>query len=175
MGGWLLGDTRQKVGHHDEKERWWAEHGVGLERVCLETGDYMNPADHTVTVDTKRGIAEVVGNVGRDHARFVRECDRAAASGLRLVVLVEEGVEYNDRSKLEQWRPVPCRGRCSWVQMPCPRTMRCKWFRRKPLQGSTVRRIIRTLERDHGVTFVFCDPDKAAQTVCDILGVDYDP
>lgn len=56
---------------------------------ALPFGDYMLEGSN-ISIDTKQDVQEVAGNIGRDHARFVRECDRARAEGYRLVILVEE-------------------------------------------------------------------------------------
>ena len=92
-------DTRQQLGKHNAKNRWFAEHGVETVAVKLDAGDYAY-ASSNILIDTKKDVDELSMDVGKDHARFVREIDRAAAMGCRLVILIEQHPEYNDRENL---------------------------------------------------------------------------
>ena len=48
------------------------------------------PRTYNVTVDTKKDIQELVGNVcGKQHARFRDECILAQNNGIKLYVLVQ--------------------------------------------------------------------------------------
>lgn len=171
----IFEDTRQQVAHSDKhvtKHRWWAAHGVEVERVKLDAGDYMAEGSN-VLVDTKRSIAEVAMDVGRDHRRFARELDRAAAAGCRLVVLVEVAGPYHELEDVCRWTAVPCT-RCERRRMAAcdlRGSMRCQRFRSKPMQGPTVYRIMRALERDHGCRFELVHPAHSAQRICELLGV----
>lgn len=100
----LYEDTRNKIGRHKLKNQWFAAHGIEVERRKLDFGDYARTDDFSnIVIDTKQDMQEVAGNVGHDHARFVRECDRAAEAGYRLYILVEEHPEYADRDLLATW------------------------------------------------------------------------
>lgn len=170
----LLIDTRQKRGKHVNIDRWLDAHGVTYEYRALPTGDYER-ADGTsnVLVDTKRGLDEVASNVGRDHARFVRELDRARDAGCRLVVLIEACAPYMTMGAIARWRPQPCR-RCRLRGSACDPASggRCARFKRKPMQGPTLLRIMRSLERDHGCRFELCHPARSAARICELLGLE---
>lgn len=170
MGSLVFCDTRQQRGKHNHVNAWMAEHGVRAVSMMLETGDYSAPGSN-VLVDTKKDVQEVAGNVGRDHARFVRECDRARDSGYRLIVLVEERPEYNDRDKLFRWVPYTCR-RCRKCN-PL-RSNGCTRYRAKPMCGPAVARIIHGIEENHAVRFEFCRKRDTARRICEILGIEYD-
>ena len=108
----ILEDTRQQAGKHENKARWFARHGVEVERRKLDFGDYMDASGSSnVAVDTKRSIDEVAMDCGRDHARFVREMERAKAAGCRLVVLIEVGHPYKRVSDINGWVSGACK-RC---------------------------------------------------------------
>lgn len=167
----IVEDTRQQARKHNNIEKWMAAHGVDFapRAVALPFGDYMLEGSN-ISIDTKKDVQEVAGNIGRDHARFVRECDRASAEGYRLIILVEEHPEYADRSKLHGWVCYVCR-RC---RMCNPlRDKGCKKYRSKPMSGPTVARIIGRLEEDHGVRFEFCAKRDTARRICELLGVNY--
>lgn len=167
-------DSRQKVGKHERKRLWFESHGIEVARRKLDTGDYER-ADgaSNVLIDTKRSLDEVAMDVGRDHARFVRELDRARDAGCRLVVLIECGAPYRELDDVARWYPQPCRKcqyRSSWCE---PRTHgRCGRFKRKPMQGTTLLSIMRTLERTHGCRFEIVHPAHAARRICELLGVE---
>lgn len=164
----LICDSRQKRGLHNHVNAWLAVHGVPTVTRKLDFGDY-SYGPSNVYVDTKKDVQELAGNVGREHARFVRELDRAAAAGCRLVVLVEEHPEYADRSRMDGWRPLPCR-RCRLCD---PARDRCRRHRFKPMQGATVAKIITRLESEHGARFEFCRRQDTARRICELLGVPY--
>lgn len=135
---------------------------------ALPFGDYMVDGSN-VAVDTKYSIDELVMDVGRDHARFVRECVRAQEAGYKLVILVEAGRRYNDRGHIWRWKSGVCRRcrKCDPFRDRCHR-------RFKPMQGPTLAKIMMTLERKYNVAFEFCDKRSTGRRICELLGVTYD-
>jgi hypothetical protein len=174
----LIEDTRQQLAggdKHAAKHRWWSAHGIVVVRQKLEFGDYMAADGHSnISVDTKRNLDEVAGNVGRDHDRVAREMDRARDAGFRLVFLVEQR-GYRDVWDVARWLPQPCR-RCQARRMgECdPRaSMRCANHKRKPMQGAQVARTMDAMARDHGCIWLFSDPASSGRIICELLGVCY--
>ena len=146
-----------------------AVHGVDFrprER-ALPFGDYVSDNGGNVAVDTKYDVQELVMDVGRDHARFVRECERARAAGFRLVVLVESSERYNLPGQLEKWVSKVCR-----MCRACTpsKNARCMRHRTKPMQGDTLVKVLRTMERNHGVRFEFVSKRNCARRICELLG-----
>ena len=176
----IIEDTRQQQRHgdkHANKHAWWGAHGVDVERRKVDFGDYIR-ADgaSNISVDTKRSLDELAGNVGRDHARFVRELERAREAGWRLVVMVEVGYPYRELEDVNRWSPFVCK-RCRFYRDRTCRphsSERCRAFRAKPMQGPTLYKMLRTLEREHGVIFELCAPSRSAERICDILGVGHE-
>lgn len=163
-------DTRQQLGKHNAKNRWFAEHDVETVAVKLDAGDYAY-APSNILIDTKKDVDELSMDCGKDHARFVREMDRAAASGCRLVILVEQHPEFNDREKLRSWKGYVCR--------KCRRCDpnggdRCRTRKYTPMHGARLAKILDKLEENHGAKFVFCSKSKSAQVICDMMGIPYD-
>lgn len=172
----IVEDTRQQVSKHDHVREWMRGHGVEFwpRARALPFGDYVAENEDgtpygNISVDTKKDIQELVMDVGRDHERFRRECERARASGYRLVVLVESAGRYRDRGQLSKWVSDVCR-RCRRCQ---PSTSdRCVRYRSKPMQGKALAEIISTMERRYGVRFEFVSKREAARRICEILGVE---
>lgn len=167
----VLVDTRQQKGKHDHKNAWFSDHGVQTCSMKLDFGDYQRPG-FNISVDTKKDIQELVMDVGRDHARFVRECERARAAGYKLVVLVESNTKYNDRDQLAKWKSSVCARMCPHRYSCRPAAIKGRRCRRgnKPMQGDTLVKILDSMERNHGVQFLFTTKHDAARCICEILG-----
>ena len=162
-------DSRQQQGKHTHIATWMEAHGVAFEQRsrALPFGDYVSDNGSNVAVDTKKDVQELVMDVGRDHDRFVRECERASDAGFRLVVLVESSARYNDRAELARWVSDVCR-RCRRCD---PRfSAGCPAKRSKPMQGSTLAKILDAMERRHGVRFEFVSKARCARRICELLG-----
>ena len=165
-------DSRQKVGKHDAKHAWFESHGIEVVRKKLDAGDYATDQSN-ILVDTKRGLAEVAMNVGRDHKRFAREMERARDAGCRLVILVEVGAPYRTTQDVSRWVNDACK-RCDWYRrLTCDPAAsgRCRRYRTKPMRGTTVARIIQSMETDYGCRFEYVNPRYAARRICELLGV----
>ena len=165
----VIEDTRQQREKHEHIKMWMEAHGVAFDQRsrALPFGDYVSDNGSNVVIDTKKDVQELAMDVGRDHDRFVRECDKARAAGFRLVVLVESSSRYNDRSQLSKW--------VSKVCLMCRRCRpseqgRCKKYRTRPMQGQTLVKILDALELRHGVRFEFVSKARCAQRICELLG-----
>lgn len=167
----LYADTRQQSGKHVHVDRWFEEHGVEFEYKKLDFGDYMvDGLKSNYSVDTKQDMQELAGNLGRAHDRFARECERAAAAGCRLVILVEQHPEYNERALVDSWTSGVCL-RCRRCN-PREKGSRCVKYRCKPMQGPQLARIMATMERKYGVRFEFCSRKDTAKRICELLGIE---
>ena len=172
-------DTRQQAGKHNGKHAWWSSHGIEIVRKKLDFGDYMTDASN-VSVDTKRSIMEVAANVGRDHDRVVREVERARQEGYRLIFLIEASSgskPYECVEDLATWTNQACRRCIHYRTSVCTPSevhrFRCIAGHPKPIQGGTMVKIMRAMEREHGCVFEFCAPAGSARRICELLGVDH--
>ena len=162
MGAAIYTDTRQQAGKHEIKNEWWASHGVSTVRCKLDFGDYMTD-DSNISVDTKRDVDAIAKNInGKQHGRFKRECQRAAAAGYRLVILVENDDEISDLEGLREWTNGHCRCCVHFRKRSCnPRdaSTKCrKHGTRKPIQGDRLAKAMSTMSERYGVRFEFCEP-----------------
>lgn len=161
-------DTRQQDGKHRHVDDWFASHGVPFSYRKLDFGDYMTEGSN-VSIDTKRDVQELAGNLGRENRRFARECDRARDAGYRLIVLVEELEAYNDRENVKRWTSFVCR---TCRKCDPHKSKSCKARRGKPVNGEQVAKAMTNFERDHGVRFMFCRRGDTARKICELLGVE---
>ena len=58
----ILMDTREKQGKKDHILKYFASHGIQVERIKLNVGDYAIKGNESVVIDLKRNILELAGN-----------------------------------------------------------------------------------------------------------------
>ena len=59
----ILEDTRQQEKKHETKHFYFQSVGVHYNRTALYCGDYTLPANQSVCIDTKKDIAELIGDI----------------------------------------------------------------------------------------------------------------
>ena len=128
----------------------------------LYIGDYMNLDNPRVIVDRKQNLDELCGNVCRQHERFRAELIRAQENGIRLIILCEHGHGIKSLDDVLFWRNPRARtkklinGR--WV-----------WTEQKVMHGDTLYKILCTMQRKYGVSFLFCDKTVTGRRIVEIL------
>ena len=147
----IIQDTRQQAGKHTLKESYFERKGRKIVRSKLPVGDYANIKNLSVIVDTKKDIQEIIGNVTKQHKRFIAECDLAKESGIELIVLIENEDGVTKISDLYRWRNPRAR------------------FSPKATSGKTLAKILYGIEKNHGVRFEFCRPEEAGQRLIELL------
>ena len=183
----IIEDDRQHAGKHENKHEVWDALGVPYlsrdEMIKLDFGDYMRGFDDgtldpssNVSVDTKASLSEVSTNLGRKHDVFKREVKRANEAGYLLVVLVEtdEAGCIDDVRKWVNTHCMRCNVMCRRECDPTDSSGLClKHGTKKPLQGETVAKQMKTMQANRSVRFEFCKPDESAMRICELLGVEY--
>lgn len=59
----ILEDTRQQEKKHETKHSFFRQKGIQWNRTALYCGDYTLPANQRVCIDTKKDIAELIGDI----------------------------------------------------------------------------------------------------------------
>lgn len=166
----LLEDTRNVVGKHSLKHKWFAENGIEVRRTKLYCGDYTLPTNQSVCIDTKQNLLELCGNVcGKEHARFRRECERAQEAGIKLIILVE-----NDRQQIGKtgvWNPAITKlsELSRWAN---PRLFIRKGGKQlypNATRGVTLMKACMTMQKKYGCEFVFCTPEESGAKIMELL------
>lgn len=108
-------------------------------------GDYINFSRPKVAIDLKKDLLEVAQNLGKDHARFLREVLRVK-NEMRcdFVVLVREPLQSLE--KVNEW------------SNPYSK-----------VNGETLYKIMRTMTERYGVLWRFCSRETAGQKILSIL------
>lgn len=195
----IIEDKAQQEGRHTLKHVCWEKSGVYWERYPLPVGDYIlgSPpvldviarkqkrgialkkldfiGSYKVTVDTKRDMNEIYGNIiGAQHERFRDECILAKENGIRLYVLVENNEGINDIISVAQWsnprlekykriKEKHLEGK--WKKVPLPQ--------KPPVSGEQLAKCMQTMQDKYGVKFLFCRPEDAADEVIRLLTAEY--
>lgn len=185
-------DKAQQDGKHELKHDYLKSKGYELVFIPLPEGDYVLEDERFedmindkskrnakiskndisfsdyISVDTKRNIQEIVGNIcGKSHERFKNECKRAMHKKVKFYVLVENEDNVQTIDDLLHWEN--------------PRAKQAKWIttvsgqRRKVLahedatKGETLAKAMLTMQERYGVEFLFCTPEGSAQKILELL------
>lgn len=166
----LLEDTRNVVGKHSLKHKWFEENGIELRRTKLYCGDYTLPTNQSVCIDTKQNLLELCGNVcGKEHARFRRECERAQEAGIKLIILVENrggeigktGISnptIRNLSELHSWKNPRLFIRRNGKQLYPSAT-----------RGITLQKACMTMEKKYSCRFLFTTPEESGEMIVKLL------
>lgn len=152
-------DTRQQSGKHDHKHDKWASEGVPTFISKVPFGDYVlaPPA----SVDTKKDIYELYGNLTLEHERFKREVILARDMGCQLVVLVENEDGVEKLSDLATWsEPM------DHYKM---RKRKSKNQNAQRWHGQRIAKACKTMHDRYGVIFDFCHPSESCERIQRIL------
>lgn len=96
----IICDTREKKNQHILA--YFDRKNVSYSVAKLDTGDYMVPGG-SVTVDRKQNLEELAGNLCSRSHRFWREVRRSHDTGLKLIVLIEDG-HYHGIEEVKDWK-----------------------------------------------------------------------
>ena len=192
----IAADKNQFVGTHGKsnlrKHRNLKEIGNELVPIPLPFGDYCLITDQMqetidrrgnklkkqdlvgdikVSVDTKKDLQEVCGNIcSGSHARFRDEVILAQKVGAKLIILVEEA-GINSIDDVFKWKnPRMYRynkikymhERGKWQSIALPKA--------PPTNGQTLAKAMLTLENKYGCKFMFCKPSETADKIVELLG-----
>lgn len=154
-------DTRQKQKHHLNKEKWFEKHGIKVVNSKCIVGDYIIPSDGSISVDTKKDIGELYSNLIQQHDRFVREASLSQELGIKLYILVENEQGIKDKQGILKWENPQY---FVWLKKQ-RQGVKC----RRPVPNQQLLKMMCTIEKKYGVTFLFCAPYESAEKIVELL------
>lgn len=149
----LFCDTRQKKGKHELKEEYFKSQNIEIIRTKLPFGDYQNPQNPSIVIDTKKDIQELIIDVTKDHERFKRELQLAKKCGAKLIILIEDE-QVTCINDLYTWY--------NWRLKKSP----------KATKGSTLAKMLYTIEHnteDYNCQFIFTKKSECGAKILEIL------
>lgn len=191
----IIEDKAQQENKHDIKHVCWDLDKVEYFRYPLPCGDYILANDkvldvisrkskrgtevkkmdflgtYKTTVDTKKDIQEIIGNIcGAQHGRFRDECILAQNNGIKLVVLIENTDGIKEIRDLFKWQN-PRMHRFNkirymhrlgkWSNIPEPKA--------PPTSGETLAKAMFSMQLKYEVEFRFCTPEESPKKIIEIL------
>ena len=149
----LIEDTRQVVGKHKLKNEYFEKMGIEVVRSKLLFGDYQNPQNPSIAIDTKKDIQELIGDLTKDHERFRRELQLAKKCGAKLIILIEDE-KVTCINDLYTWY--------NWRLKKSP----------KATKGSTLAKMLYTIEHnteDYNCQFIFTKKSECGAKIIELL------
>ena len=149
----LIEDTRQVVGKHKLKNEYFEKMGIEVVRSKLLFGDYQNPQNPSIAIDTKKDIQELIIDVTKDHERFKRELQLAKKCGTKLIILIEDE-KVTCINDLYTWY--------NWRLKKSP----------KATKGSTLAKMLYTIEHnteDYSCQFIFTKKSECGAKILELL------
>ena len=149
----LIEDTRQVVGRHKLKNEYFEKMGIEVVRSKLLFGDYQNPQNPSIAIDTKKDIQELIIDVTKDHERFKRELQLAKKCGAKLIILIEDE-QVSCINDLYTWY--------NWRLKKSP----------KATKGSTLAKMLTTIQNntdDYNCEFLFVKKSECGSKIIELL------
>lgn len=92
----ILEDTRQQEKKHEAKHRYFRSAGVHWNRTCLYCGDYTLPTNQSVCIDTKKDIAELIGDIQ------IKQMPKKEIKALIYEIFEKEHISYDFKDEVFQ-------------------------------------------------------------------------
>lgn len=149
----LFCDTRQQKGKHKLKEEYFESQGIEIIRTKLAFGDYQNPQNPSIAIDTKKDIQELIIDVTKDHERFKRELQLSKKCGAKLIILIEDE-QVTCINDLYTWY--------NWRLKKSP----------KATKGSTLAKMLTTIQNntdDYNCEFLFVKKSECGAKIIELL------
>lgn len=149
----LIEDTRQVAGKHKLKNEYFKKMGIEVIRSKLLFGDYQNPENSKVVIDTKKDIQELIMDLTKDHERFKRELQTAKKCGAKLIILTEDE-KVTCINDLYSWY--------NWRLKKSP----------KATKGSTLAKMLQTIQsnkEDYSCEFLFVKKSECGAKIIELL------
>lgn len=143
----ILCDTREQKNAH--VLAYFDRHGIPYSVQTIHTGDYMDSKKMDVTVDRKRNLEELSGNLCTKNNRFWREVRRSKEEGLKMVVLCEHGGKIRSIKDVANWKS-----------------------RYSRVSGKRLMEEIYRVHIAYDVDFLFCDKRSTGRRILEILNYD---
>lgn len=170
-------DSREKARAIKKIEAEFDRQGIQHPISKLIIGDYMNYDNPRLIVDRKQNLTEVCGNLTQQHERFRREALKAQELGIKLIILVEDGLKVKSLADVESWvnprrwqyckkHGIPTRGD---VEAEIEEFMRCGGSK-QPTPGSQLAKMMRTMTERYGIQWEFCCKNDTGKRIVELLG-----
>ena len=117
----------------------------------LPVGDYASLDNPRLSIDRKRNLSELCGNVCQGHKRFGAELERANQYGIKLIILCEHGKDIKCLEDIIKWEN--------------PR------LKKSPLavSGERLYKILYAMGKKYNVDYYFCTKAQTGKEIIRLL------
>lgn len=169
-------DSREKARAIKKIEAEFDRQGIQHPVSKLMVGDYMNYDNPRVIVDRKQNLTEVCGNLTQQHMRFRKETLKAQELGIKLIILVEDGLKVKTLDDVENWINPRRWGYCRDYGIPTNGDIsaniaefeRCGGTR-QPTPGPQLAKMMRTMSERYGIQWEFCSKAQTGRRIIELL------
>lgn len=186
----ILEDVAQKAQKHEVKRKYFESQGIEIARVPLPIGDYVLSNEmiedvfrrkeargipvkkmdllgtYKVCVDTKFSIGELYSDLIQQHTRFRDEAILSQNNGIKLYILVENKDGITCVEDMVKWKnPRMFQYRKAWRMAKVNKEKEPK----PPASNVQLIKIMHSMSRDYGISFLFCKPQNAGRRVIELL------
>lgn len=169
-------DSREKARAIKKIEAEFDRQGIQHPVSKLMVGDYMNYDNPRVIVDRKQNLTEVCGNLTKQHDRFRREALKAKELGIKLIILVEDGLKVKTLDDVENWVNPRRRQYCRDYGIPTKGDIAANIaeFERhggtkQPTPGPQLAKTMRTMSERYGIQWEFCSKAQTGKRIIELL------
>lgn len=171
----LQEDSRNKVGAHDLKNKYFQENGIKVLRSKLPFGDYAIVGKINLTIDTKQSFLELAGNLTKDHIRFRNEIKGANDFNIGIVILIEEEDFYATLDTFREWYRIPLWKSDGWkVVNGKKHKTHSKGEPMTKVDVATMVKVMKTMQQKYAVLFKFTTKERCGSDIINILYNRYD-
>ena len=166
----IIEDSRNKINHHDNKNKYFQEKGIRVLRSKLPFGDYALVNDSSISIDTKKDLLELENCLTKDHIRFRNEITNANNFGIGIVILIEEKEQYKNLDDVALRYQIP-KWKSNSFAMQDGKWI-CRHKKGQPMgqfKVETLVKVMKTMQQKYAVIFAFTTPEKCGEVIIDIL------
>lgn len=171
---YLQEDSRNKVGAHDIKNKYFEENNIKVLRSKLPFGDYAIVGKINLTIDTKKDALELFNCMTKDHIRFRNEIKGANSFGIGIVILIEEKDFYATLDTFKSWYRIPLWKNDGWKNVGGKRYK--THSKGEPMTKVDVQAIVKamkTMQEKYAVLFKFTTKERCGADIINILHTRY--
>lgn len=160
-------DTREHKKEIERIQRQFDSLGVDYFNLKLSVGDYMNVDNPHLSIDRKKDLQELCGNVTQQHQRFQRELVRAQKEGVKLIILCEHGADIKSLTDVFFWHN-PRLDATEWVIKDGKPCKVAKYPR--ATTGEQLYKSLCTIRDKYNVDILFCEKKDTGYMIAKLLG-----
>jgi hypothetical protein len=159
-------DTREHKKELERIQRQFDRLGVEYFNAKLSVGDYMSTERLGVSIDRKKNLLELCGNITQQHKRFQAELVRAQKQGIKLIILVEHGEDIKRLSDVYFWHN-PRLDKYEWV-IEDGKPVKKQLYPRATT-GEQLYKSLCTMIEKYGVEIRFCNKKETGYEIARLL------